>query len=120
MLKRAARQADALARLLPDTDPDKAAVRARISRLGAECGCSAGGAFLVAASLSFLAYAVFFAELSVRLVVLGTGFVFACSMLGKAAGILTAVARLTVLRRRLAGHIAGPVDARSRPAARGV
>ena len=119
-MKRTARQADALARRLPDTDPDKAAVRVRISRLGTECGCSSGGAFLIAAGLSFAAYAILFGELSVRLVVLGVVFVFVSSMLGKLAGILSAVARLAVLRRRLAGRIARMDDAPSQPMARGV
>ena len=119
-MKRAARQADALARLLPDTDPDKAAVRARIARLGTECGCAAGGAFLIAAGLLFTAYAVLFGQLSVRLALLGAVFVFVSSMLGKLAGVLAAVARLTVLRRRLASRVARRPDAPSQPVAHGV
>ena len=119
MLKRAARRADALARLLPDTDPGKETARACIARLGNECGCAMGGAFLIAASLLFAAYAVLFGELGVRLVVLGVVFVFVASMLGKLTGILIAVARLVVIRRRLGGHVAGVVDATPQPAARG-
>ena len=119
MLQGAARRADALASQLPDTDPDKASVRARIARLGSECGCAAGGAFLIAASLLVVLYAVLFDRLSVRTVVLGAGFVFVSSVLGKLAGILTAVVRLAVLRRRVADRVARMVDAPSQPVAGG-
>ena len=94
MLQKAARQSDALASQLPDTDPDKASIRARIARLGHECGCAAGGTFLVAATLLFVVYAALLGELDVRLVVLGAAFIFVSTMLGKLAGILTAVVRL--------------------------
>jgi hypothetical protein len=119
MLKRAARRADALARLLPDTDPGKATARASIARLGSECGCAMGGAFLIAAFLIAAAYAVFFGDLGVRLVLLGVVFVFVTSMLGKLTGVLIAVARLAVIRRRLGGHVASVVNATPQPAARG-
>lgn len=119
MLKKAARRADTLARLLPDTDPGKATARASIARLGNECGCAMGGAFLIAASLLVTAYATFFGELGVQLVMLGVGFVFGASMLGKLIGILIAVARLAVIRRRLGRHVASLVDATTQPAAGG-
>jgi hypothetical protein len=119
MLKRAARRADAVARLLPETDPGKATARACIARLGNECGCAMGGAFLIAASLLVAVYAVVFGELGVRLVVLGVVFVFVASMLGKLTGILIAVARLAVIGRRLGGRVASVVDATHQPAARG-
>jgi hypothetical protein len=119
MLKKAAQRADALASLLPDTDPGKATTRASIARLGNECGCAMGGSFLIAASLLSAAYAVFFGELGVRLVVLAVGFVLVTSMLGKLTGILIAVARLAVIRRRLRGQVASVVDATPQSAARG-
>jgi len=116
---RAAQRADALARLLPDSDPGKATARASIARLGNECGCGMGGAFLIAASLLVAAYTVFSGELGVRLVLLGFVFVFVTSMLGKLTGILIAVARLAVISRRLGRHVSSVVDATARPAARG-
>ena len=119
MLKKAAQRADALASLLPDTDAGKATTRACIARLGNECGCAMGGSFLVAASLLAAAYPVFFGELGVRLVVLAVGFVFVTSMLGKLTGILIAVARLAVIRRRLRGQVAIVGDATPQSAARG-
>jgi hypothetical protein len=119
MLKKAARRADALARQLPDTDPGKATARACIARLGNECGCAMGGAFLIAASLLVAAYATFFGEIDVRLVVLGVVFVFVASMLGKLTGILIAIARLAVIRRRLGGQVASVADTTPQPAARG-
>lgn len=118
-MNRAAGRADAVARLLPDTDPSKATDRARIARLGNECGCAMGGAFLIAASLLFAGYAVVFGELGVRLVVFGVVFVFVASMLGKLIGILIAIARLGVIRRGLAGRVARVVDITPQPAARG-
>ena len=116
---RAAQRVDALARLLPDSDPGKAMIRASIARLGNECGCRMGGAFLIAASLLVAAYTVFFGELGVRLVLLGFAFVFVTSMLGKLTGMLIAVARLAVISRRLGRHVSSVVDATPRPAARG-
>jgi hypothetical protein len=104
MLKKAARRADALAKLLADTDPGKATTRAAIARLGTECGCAMGGVFLMAASLLVGAYAVLFGGFGARLVVLGVVFVFVGSMLGKLTGVLIAVARLALIRRRLLGH----------------
>ena len=119
MLKRAARRADALARLLPDTDPAKARTRADVARLGNECGCAMGGVFLIVASLLVASYAVLVGELGARLVVLGLVFVFVASLLGKLTGILIAVARLGVIRRRLIGHVAAVVDPAPRTAAAG-
>jgi hypothetical protein len=78
-----------------------------------------GGAFLIGATLLVVVYAVGFGELGVRLVLLGVVFVFVASMLGKLTGILIAVARLAVIRRRLAGRVASAVDAPPQPAARG-
>ena len=118
MLQKAARQSDALASQLPDTDPDKASIRARIARLGHECGCAAGGTFLVAATLLFVVYAALLGELDVRLVVLGAAFIFVSTMLGKLAGILTAVVRLAVLRRQLAHRVGRVPVAPSQPLAR--
>lgn len=105
MLKKAARRADALARLLADADPGKATTRAAIARLGNECGCAMGGVFLIAASLLVGAYTLFFGEFGARLVVLGVVFVFVGSMLGKLTGVLIAVARLDLIRRRLLGLV---------------
>ena len=119
MLKKAARRADALARLLPDTDPDKATTRARIARLSNECGCAMGGAVLIVASLLAATYLLFMGELGVRSVALGVVFAFVASMVGKLTGILIAVARLAVITRRLSGHVANVVDATPSPADRG-
>ncbi len=119
MLKKAAREADALAKVLPDTDLGKATARADIARLGNECGCATGGVSLIAASLLVGAYAVLFGEFGVRLVVLGLVFVFVASVLGKLTGVLIAVARLAVIRRRLAGRVPGVVDQTPRTAAGG-
>jgi hypothetical protein len=101
MVKQVARRADAVARLLPDTDARKATIRADIARLGNECGCALGGVFLVVATVLVTSYAVAAGELGVWSVARGVLVVLAASMLGKLAGILIAVARLTLLRRRL-------------------
>lgn len=78
-----------------------------------------GGAFLVVASLLAATYTVFLGDVGVRLIALAVAFVFVASMLGKLTGILIAVERLAVIRRRLSGHVASVVDAKHRPAARG-
>jgi hypothetical protein len=118
-LKRAARGADAVASLLPEGDPCKATARAYIARLGNECGCAMGGAFMIAASVLVAGYAAIVTEVGVRLVVLGVGVVLVASMLGKLTGILIAVARLTVLRRRLGRRVARALEAKRHPVARG-
>jgi hypothetical protein len=105
MLKKAARRADALAKLLPDADPRKATTRADIARLGNECGCAVGGVFLIVASLLVGAYAMLVGAFGARLVVPAIVFVFVASMLGKLTGVLIAVARLNLIRRRLFGHV---------------
>lgn len=119
-MKKAARRADELAKLLADTDPGKATTRATIARLGSECGCAMGGVFLVGASLLVAAYAVVFGEFGGRLVVLGIAFVLVASMLGKLTGVLTAVVRLALIRRRLLDHLRAVGDPTPHTAVRGV
>ena len=121
MIARAARGADRLAARLPDTAPDKAAIRAKIARLAGECGCAMGGVFLIAASVIAATYSVAVSEPSIRLLLLSAPFVFVGALLGKLTGVMLAVVRLTVLRRRLAARlVAGLCRDRARqPASNG-
>lgn len=120
MIARVARRADVLAARLPDTVPDKAETRARIARLASECGCSSGGAFLVAALVVASAYGSTVGEPGVRLVLLSVGFVLVSALVGKLAGVTVAVVRLTAIRRTLSARLARPsADRAQEPTANG-
>jgi hypothetical protein len=105
MLTRIARSADRLAVRLPDTDLDKATWRARVARLGGECGCAAGGASLVGAVVVAVVHALRAGDPGFALLVASVAFVFAASLVGKLAGVTVAAIRLLKLRRRIASRL---------------
>jgi hypothetical protein len=105
-----ARHVDALAARLPNVDPRKAELRARIARLSGECGCRMSGIFLLGAAGLTVAYLLALRELSLGSALLAFAFVFAMGLLGKLVGLGVAQLRLlavrrSVLRRLSAGEV---------------
>jgi hypothetical protein len=76
-------------------------VRARMARYNRECGCALGGASMVVALLAAVAYLIATETFGVGVAFAAVAFVFACSLLGKAVGLLVASLRLELLRRSL-------------------
>jgi hypothetical protein len=94
----------AIARMSWD-DGEKSRVRARARRHYHACGCALSGAFLVLATLAFLASLVLSNRFSWSLVPLGAVGVFGAGLVGKAIGIGWARARLVLLHRSLVRRI---------------
>ncbi|WP_190021127.1 hypothetical protein [Streptomyces hiroshimensis] len=101
-----AARVDALAKLLPDSDLQKAGLRSRVAALGQECGCRLGGIFLAVGT--FLAVIFFVTVESPRMVTLLLSVVclLAFSMLGKFAGLTAARMKLLVVRREVEHRLA--------------
>jgi hypothetical protein len=79
-------------RLLPYVDKAKG--------LAGECGCAMAGAFLTAALIMVVVYALAFDGLSPNFIadaLLGAGFVFSAGVIGKLVGMGIARARLALL-----------------------
>ena len=96
---------DALAAGLPDSDPTKAALRARAVTLGQECGCAMSGAFLAGAACLAIGYFVVTGLPSPLAALAAVGLVFAASLAGKLAGLAIARLRLLALRRTIARRL---------------
>ena len=96
-----ARSVDALAALLPDADPRKAAFRSRIATLSQECGCTMGGVFFAGASVLAVAFFIATGQVSIGSGLLAIGFVFGASLFGKLVGLSAARIKLLALRSAL-------------------
>jgi hypothetical protein len=92
---------DELAAQLALEPAERRDVLARMARYNRECGCALGGAAMVAALLAALAYLLATETFGVGVAFAAVAFVFGCSLLGKAVGLLVATARLALLRRSL-------------------
>ena len=73
----------------------------RSARYNRDCGCAAGGMFMVAAMLAVLIYLAVAAAFTIGFVSAGIAFIMISSLLGKAFGLTMASVRLELLRRSL-------------------
>lgn len=96
---------DALARQLPDDDPRRGELRARIAALANDCGCTMGGVFLVGAGLLAVAWFVAGGRLGIGEMALAGGLVVLASFIGKGIGLALARVRLLWMRRVLTARL---------------
>lgn len=92
---------DALAQRLPHDDPRRGALRTRIAALANDCGCTAGGIFLVVATVVAVGYFVAGGRLGIGEVAAATGLVLVACFIGKGLGLGIARLRLLWLRHVL-------------------
>ena len=85
----------------PDEPPDAVLVRAHVRRYVNECGCAAGGIFLVLAAVAVLITLIVTDSWRLPLLLGSTLAIVAASIVGKMTGIAIAALRLHSLRRRL-------------------
>ena len=105
MITGLAASVDALARRLPDDDPRRGELRARIAALANDCGCTMGGIFLVAATVPAVGYLVLGGRLGIGQIAAAIGFVLLASFVGKGIGLGIARVRLLWLRRALTARL---------------
>ena len=94
----------AIERLLasfPREPPDANTIRARTERYVNECGCAAGGSFLILAALAALVAVIVSHSWRIPVVLWCLAAIVAASIVGKLIGIAIATVRLQLLRRRL-------------------
>jgi hypothetical protein len=112
--REAAAHIDAMASRLPEGDPRKAEIRSLLATLADECGCEMGGIFFTTATIAAVAYFVMAGPPSAASGLLGIGFVFGASVLGKLVGLTVARVRLGRLRGVIGARLslveAGHVD----------
>ena len=85
----------------PGEPPDAVSVRARVQRYVNECGCAAGGIFLVVAVPAALAALIVTGSWRLPVALWSLFAVGAAPVAGKLTGIAVAMLRLQLLRRRL-------------------
>ena len=85
----------------PREPPDANAIRARTERYVNECGCAAGGSFLILAALAALVAVLVSHSWRLPVALSCLAVIVAASIVGKMIGIVIAMVRLQLLRRRL-------------------
>jgi hypothetical protein len=81
---------------------ERASVYARAAKYNRECGCALGGVTTLAAFFSVSLHAFVSNDIGLRMLGAGVGIVFTAALVGKSVGLLTASAKLAILRRSLA------------------
>jgi hypothetical protein len=89
----------------PDEPPDAVSVRVRVHRYVNECGCSAGGIFLVLAAVAVLVALTVTDSWRLPVLLLSMFAIATASIVGKMTGIAIASLRLHRLRRGLQRRI---------------
>jgi hypothetical protein len=97
----AAGAVDALLARMPDDDPAKARLRERARAHAQDCGCAMGAAFMSVVLVAAPVWLLATGGMRVGALVVAVALVFVAAMVGKAAGLLLAHARLVVMLRSL-------------------
>jgi hypothetical protein len=101
MRRKAAVAIERLLRSFPSEPADAIAIRARVQQYVNECGCATGGIFLIVAGIASPAVLVATRSWHPPSVLWSLFCIAAASIAGKLTGILVALLRLRLLRRRL-------------------
>ena len=97
MRRSLATDVDRLLDAYPSSDPEIGILRKRAQKYATECGCAAGGAFLVASAVAAPIVLTLAGSWSPHPMLYAFLLVFVSSLAGKAAGIAMATARLRFL-----------------------